>query len=383
MGVRHNPLGDTSVKWLPELTVSTRFPMTNLLIVDDLRDYCDELAQGLGKEGHEVLIATSAEEAIKVGSLFRPDVLITDWMLENHIHGLSVAEALRVIRPATKTILMTGYASGDLRGEAQRAGVSAFLEKPFPMSGMREAVRKVINMQASPDRELPIGFIEVDSSGEISYQNTGAQLILDASERPSSGLHFSDLFGERYRDQLPLAEREWIAVGPPDHVDPQWRLRARRLADSDKTMYVLLPEDSAPYLMDGPVVSRLLGLEDPLPNGFEYDGHVLVVDDLESIRLISAELIRQTGGICLTASNHAEGIHLFAHDARIGYVLLDYDMPDGPPVGLVERIRGLRPQVKIIGCSGGGHEAEFSELGVSRYLAKPWHMSELLDAFAR
>lgn len=356
--------------------------MSMLLIVDDLKDYCDELAWGLGRDGHQVNIATNAEEAIRLGSLIRPDVLITDWMLEDHIHGLSVSEALRVIRPATKTILMTGYASSDLRSEADQSGVTAFLEKPFPLAGMRAAVKRVEELPAPPEKNLPIGFLEVETGGVITYRNRAAQDLIAA--RGSSEVKiFRELFQRDAEEDIGRALDGWARVTPRGSGDESlWRIRGRQFSDRGIATYVLLPESSAPYLMGAPVVSRLLGVPDPFPGGFRYSGHVLVVDDSDDVRKVTAEVIRQTGGVCLTAANHAEAIHLFAHDARIGYVLLDYEMPDGTPIALLERIRSLRPQVKTIGCSSGGHSEDFKQLGIHHYLAKPWQMSDLLGVLA-
>jgi CheY-like chemotaxis protein len=314
--------------------------------------------------------------------MLRPDVLITDWMLENHIHGLSVAEALRVVRPSTKVILMTGYASGDLRNEAQQNKVAAFLEKPFPLAGMRSAVERVSEMPPSPDPSLPIGFFEVGTDGRILYRNEGAEQIIWAggAEVPQ---RFLDLFDRHSGNMIEESLRGWIRVMPAHREGQGWQLRGRRYSERDVTVYVLLPEASAPYLMGAPVVSRLLGLPDPFPSGFQYEGHVLIVDDATTVRQITAEVIRQTGGICLSAANHEEAIHLFAHDSKIAYVLLDYEMPDGPPLELLKRIRGLRPHVKVIGCSAGGNRQAFADLGVERYLGKPWQLSDLVKTLAQ
>ncbi|MBN8547856.1 MAG: response regulator [Deltaproteobacteria bacterium] len=353
--------------------------MSMLLIVDDLKDYCDELAWGLGRDGHQVNIATNAQEAIRLGAVLRPDVLITDWMLEDHIHGLSVSEALRAIRPSTKTILMTGYASGDLRSEADDSGVGAFLEKPFPLSGIRAAVKKVEELPDPPEKELPIAFMEVESSGGITYLNTAAIHLLTELKLEDRKV-FAELFRDADAQKMEAGLREWIELSPVQGEEGAgWQVRGREYADRGLRTYVLLPASTAPYMKSAPLVSRLLGLPEVFPRDFQYAGHVLVVDDVSMLRKVTAEIVRQTGGICLSAADHAEAIHLFAHDARIAYVLLDYDMPDGSPHSLVQRMMGLRPQVKIIGCSGGGRQSEFEQLGVSRYLAKPWQVSDLLE----
>ena len=67
--------------------------MPKVLIVDDERSYRDYLGRFLAREGHEVQLAATGREAIDGGCRFRPDVLVVDWMLKDHVHGLQVTEA--------------------------------------------------------------------------------------------------------------------------------------------------------------------------------------------------------------------------------------------------------------------------------------------------
>ena len=69
--------------------------MCKVLIVDDERDYRDQLSLCLSEDELEIRTAGSGREAIDLGACFRPDVLVADWMLKNHIHGLHVAEVLQ------------------------------------------------------------------------------------------------------------------------------------------------------------------------------------------------------------------------------------------------------------------------------------------------
>lgn len=352
-----------------------------VFIVDDVRDYCEELSQALARDGHNVEFATSAADAIEGAIRMQPDILISDWMLEDHVHGLNIAEALSVAYPGLRTILMTGYASLDLRSDAERRGVVAFLEKPFPLSSIREAVKNSFNATLKREPTPAVGFMLLSEDGFISYANPSAVEIVQRAGMKMTE-KFRQLFAEEYWDDLIKPSAGWVAAGPPGWRRPPWRLHMRKLGTELRSV-VILHEDEALYLSGTPIVTRLLGLPDPFPSGFEYEGHVLIVDDLESIRQITAEVIRQTGGICLTAATHVEAMHLFAHDGKIAYVIIDYEMPDGPPVGLIERIKSLRPQVKIIGCSAAAHQQDFARLGVDRYLAKPWHMSDLLSVLSR
>lgn len=111
-----------------------------VLIVDDEPSYRDYLERFLVREGYEVRTASTGEEALSIGRDFAPGVILADWMLKDHIHGLQVAETLRDSRPETQILLMTGFPSSEIRKEADRARVFQFLEKPFGLDEVAAAI---------------------------------------------------------------------------------------------------------------------------------------------------------------------------------------------------------------------------------------------------
>ena len=114
--------------------------MAKVLIVDD-EPMCREfLSLAISKQGHDVQCAGSGHEAIEIGESFCPDVLIADWMLMDDLCGLEVSESLRESNPNMATIIITGFPSQELRIRAKESNVFAFLEKPFGLDVIREAV---------------------------------------------------------------------------------------------------------------------------------------------------------------------------------------------------------------------------------------------------
>lgn len=114
---------------------------TRVLIVDDEPSYRDYLERFLIREGYEVRSAAGGQEALVVGKDFRPRVILADWMLKDHMHGLEVAETLREAEPELRILLMTGFPSAEIRKEAERAKVFRFLEKPFGLEEVAAAIK--------------------------------------------------------------------------------------------------------------------------------------------------------------------------------------------------------------------------------------------------
>ncbi len=116
--------------------------MAKVLVVDDEPMYRENLQEVISEQGHDVETAHDGRSAIEVAKRSCPDVLIVDWMLQNDLCGLEVAETLQALNPRLATIIITGYPAQELRNQAEASKVFAFLEKPFELDDIREAVRR-------------------------------------------------------------------------------------------------------------------------------------------------------------------------------------------------------------------------------------------------
>jgi DNA-binding response OmpR family regulator len=119
--------------------------MARILIVEDDRPFADALAGALRLEGHVVLVALSADEGVQLGASHRPDMVIADWMLKDHLHGGEVCRRIRAACPAVKTIIMTGYL--DVAPEVGRWSEygEAMIQKPFHKESILDAVRRAMS----------------------------------------------------------------------------------------------------------------------------------------------------------------------------------------------------------------------------------------------
>lgn len=114
---------------------------------------------------------------------------------------------------------------------------------------------------------------------------------------------------------------------------------------------------------------------------------VLVVDDDDSVRLVTRRRLELEGYRVLVANGGAEALALLRDPAQpVDVVVTDFAMPgmDGPT--LAPRLRQLRPTLPIIGMSGNdqrGRAAELTALGFAEVLSKPYAASDLLAALRR
>lgn len=116
-----------------------------ILVVDDEPYMIRLLQHHIERGGYQLVKATNGREALDRIRDEQPQLVIMDVMMPE-INGLEVLAELRQ-HPATRTlpvIIMTANAQRFTREEAEAAGVSAFLTKPFsPTQLMTEVKRQL------------------------------------------------------------------------------------------------------------------------------------------------------------------------------------------------------------------------------------------------
>ncbi len=355
--------------------------MKKLLIVDDETGFREQLELAMSRAGYEVYSAGSGQEAIEIGVQHRPDVLICDWMLQDEIHGLHVIEVLSAVYPSIKSMLMTGFASGDLREKANEQGLFGFFEKPFEIGVLKEEVH-VAAQAPKPDGEvIGISILQVGPDNSIQYANAAAlQLFYGLGfDIVAAHRNLAAVFAPDCLASLESSDEQWVEVFLKSPNPTQLYLRSRPLSENGSTLYVVLQVGDR-SLQNYSVVRMLLGLsrrDAGRLTELDISGHVLVVDDYEMIRRMTCEMLEDQGYTCHCAGTHEEAMQVLQKDEKIGLVLLDYSMPDGDPKKLIEEIRQTRAGIIVVGSSGGNHREDFEDRGVGLFLPKPWITQDL------
>jgi response regulator NasT len=115
--------------------------MTSLRIViaDDESVICMDLREALAALGHQVVgEAANGEEALRLIRQEKPDLAILDIRMPK-LDGIKVAETASAEKLCA-IILLTAYSQRDLAHRAQRAGVFAYLVKPFKEADLLPAI---------------------------------------------------------------------------------------------------------------------------------------------------------------------------------------------------------------------------------------------------
>lgn len=115
--------------------------MKKILVIDDEAAFREAVAFALEGEGYRVLQADNGAEGIKLARTQKPDLILSDVMMES-VDGYEALVSLRQDPRTTEIpiILMTGRANKDGLVHAIELGADDYLSKPFTMPELLEAV---------------------------------------------------------------------------------------------------------------------------------------------------------------------------------------------------------------------------------------------------
>lgn len=117
-----------------------------VLLVDDDRDILAAMQAALSDLGPTILTAVDGNEAIALSEQKNPDLVILDQMLPKR-SGFLVMEKLRRGKKKSdppRVIMITGNMGSRHKDYAQTLGVDVYMNKPFRIEKLLEAVRKLL-----------------------------------------------------------------------------------------------------------------------------------------------------------------------------------------------------------------------------------------------
>jgi len=115
-----------------------------ILVVEDERAIQLALSGLLRREGHEVDVAGSGDEAIAALRERRFDLVLTDLALGRGADGMDVLRAAKEIRPECAVVMITAHGSEAIAVEAMKAGAEDYVPKPFDNDEIRLVTQRAL-----------------------------------------------------------------------------------------------------------------------------------------------------------------------------------------------------------------------------------------------
>jgi two-component system phosphate regulon response regulator PhoB len=208
--------------------------MARILVVEDESAIAELVAINLRHAGHEVTLATDADQAQLEVDAVLPDLVVLDWMLPGQ-SGLALA---RQWRGAARTrampiIMLTARAEEADKIIGLDAGADDYLAKPFSTQELMARIRAVLRRKAPESLDAPVELadLRLDPATRRVTRRAGAA-VQDVRLGPTEFklLHFLMTHPERVHSRPQLLDRVW-----GDHVFIEERtvdVHVKRLRDA-------------------------------------------------------------------------------------------------------------------------------------------------------
>jgi signal transduction histidine kinase/CheY-like chemotaxis protein len=134
-----------------EQPAPARIGPLRLLVIDDDEGFRVSVYMALQREGHFVAVAASGDEGLRLFRISTFDVVLTDLGMPE-MSGWEVAKAVKLLRPRTPVILITGWGLTLSEADKQRPEIDAVLSKPVTAKAiLQELARLPLDCSAPPD----------------------------------------------------------------------------------------------------------------------------------------------------------------------------------------------------------------------------------------
>ena len=124
----------------------------SVLVVDDEPISRDVISRYLMSDGHSVVTAINAHEALERMKSESFDLLITDHAMPG-MNGIQFAATVRRMQPDQPILLVTGFDEGRVDASTFEGDVDLVMRKPVPRSDLRRALVSILGAGAVPARK--------------------------------------------------------------------------------------------------------------------------------------------------------------------------------------------------------------------------------------
>ncbi len=123
--------------------------MSYVLIVDDEESICWGLKRLLSETGHDVSVASSAEEALEAVERRTPDLVVMDVRLPG-LDGLSAMQHIQERAGQIPIVVITAFGNLDVAVTAMRNGAFDYLSKPFDLEQAANTIDRALAHRHQP-----------------------------------------------------------------------------------------------------------------------------------------------------------------------------------------------------------------------------------------
>lgn len=155
--------------------------MISILTIDSTPGSLELLSEALSQPGLQILTASDPEEGLDIFCNRRPQIVLVDLTMSK-ITGFDLLQQIMQIDPAADVILMATQYSAETAVEAIKNGASDYLNKPVPLSVLKERISKLLQRAQKRQRCYELES-ELGASSEFEGMVGRSQKMLEMFSR--------------------------------------------------------------------------------------------------------------------------------------------------------------------------------------------------------
>jgi DNA-binding NtrC family response regulator len=138
--------------------------MADILVVDDDQSIATAFQKFLDHEGHACLLASNAEDAVRLVGERSPDLVIMDVRMPG-TDGLAALQTIRQQHASVPVVIMTAHGTSQTSIDAMRAGAFEYVTKPLDLDQLRDVIGRVLSAR---DARAQADGLEGDGQPEVA-----------------------------------------------------------------------------------------------------------------------------------------------------------------------------------------------------------------------
>ncbi|WDI40418.1 sigma-54-dependent transcriptional regulator [Bremerella sp. P1] len=155
--------------------------MASIHVIDDESSVCWAIEKLGTKLGHEVRVASTAEQGLDLLEENQPDLMFLDVRLPG-MSGLEALPKVKEISPGTPVVLITAFGDLEVAVEAVRQGTFDYLVKPFSVEDIQTVIDRALAQHTEEDQEVRPERVSADLVGtSLAMQEVFKRIALAAS----------------------------------------------------------------------------------------------------------------------------------------------------------------------------------------------------------
>jgi PAS domain S-box-containing protein len=178
---------------------------TRIIIAEDEKVIADDLALNLRETGHEIILVTDAEDAVRMAKENKPDLVVIDTILSGKIDGIKAGEFIQN-QLGIPVIYLSAEADIKNLELTKTTEPSAYLKKPISAADVQSAIEVMLYKNRFDEKlrenlewlfvtlnDIGDGLISADSVGRIIFLNESAQILTGYKESEARNKSLADV----------------------------------------------------------------------------------------------------------------------------------------------------------------------------------------------